>query len=201
MNNLPASLYLFNRYSYLAYEYSKKINNVEKISLTKEDISQELLIKLHMSILAYGRRWSEYKATGRRKPVPLIYWLKSTLNNRLKDFYKRIQEENYLDTIGGDEDNIDVGYKSDFEELNTFDYKTHNYVINGVNILDGLGSKERIMFSLFIQGKDKKELNKIFSKHFNSNEVIKNQIEKLTKKSELKERYFSNNSFICQKIY
>lgn len=77
----------YSRYEYLVKEYASKIEITDK-SIEHCDMEQELRLKLYTSIIAYGKRWKNYKLTGKLKPIPLEYFLKTALNNRLIDIYK-----------------------------------------------------------------------------------------------------------------
>ena len=69
---------------------------------------------------------------------------------------KYISRENYKTRI--DEINFDYGIEGDTQIIP----ETNKFVLNGVNLLEGLTGKERVIFSLFLRGYNTKILNKVY---------------------------------------
>jgi len=164
---------LYNKYSYLANKYASKIFSYEELSFEYEDLLQEFRLKIFTSIKSYGRRWAKYRKGLAPKPVPLKYYLECACANKQKDFMKYISRENHKVRI--DDIDYDFGKNDDTQiipEKNVF-------IINGVDLLDGLACKERIVFSLFLRGFTSK---KILTKVTNNKdlEIIERQKKYLT---------------------
>lgn len=81
---------IFKRYESLAIQYANKIWNENKISLEKEDLYQEMRIKLFLAIKTYAQRWREYREDKNRKPIPLEFYLRTTMANKVRDFIAEI---------------------------------------------------------------------------------------------------------------
>lgn len=147
---------LYERYEYLAYKYANKMFSYEELSLEYEDLLQEFRIKIFTSIKAYGHRWKKYRKTGRNKPVPIKFYLDAACGNKMRDFMKLITRENHKTRI--DEISYDFGISQDSE----IDPSRNRFIINGVDLLEGLTGKERMIFSLHIRGYNKNFLNKVY---------------------------------------
>src|ERR1017187_5555960 len=131
MKPLKSSHVLYSRYEYLANIYSNKLYDYDLIAFEREDFQQELKLRLYNAILAYAKKWKEYKDTGRYKPVPLVFYLKTVLNNRLKDYVKQIQKEREC-KMRIDDLQFDVGKVSSTAVI---DFKDNVLNINGVDLL------------------------------------------------------------------
>ena len=70
----------------------------------------------------------------------------NVISNKARDFIKYISRENHKVSI--DDINYDFGTESD-SEINPSDNK---FIINDVNLLEGLTGKERSVFSLYLRG-------------------------------------------------
>lgn len=176
---------IYLRYEPLASTYAAQIFNYERSSYERQDIVQELKIKIYTSILAYGKKWTEYRRTGRYKPVPIEFYIKSALVNRTKDF---IREFNYETVENADKISV---------QRNSFDYSFQHGAdssidlnhcvceINGVDLLEGLEGNQKRCFVLYIKGFTITKLRKMFSQQFNAEMVIQNQIKLLQEKKEI----------------
>lgn len=157
---------LYKKYSYLAKKYASKIFNYEEISFEYDDLVQEFNIKIYTSIKAYGRRWSKYRKGEASKPVPIKYYLEAACGNKSRDFMKYITRENNKVRI--DSINYDFGIN---EETNICP-DNNKFIVNGIDLLEGLGGKEKIIFSLFLKGHTKKILSKVYNSN-KTNEIKK----------------------------
>lgn len=147
---------LYYKYEYLANKYASRIFSYEQLSFEYEDLVQEFRIKIFTSIKAYGKRWSKYRKGEASKPVPLKYYLEAACGNKMRDFTKYITRENNKVSI--DEISYDYGINDDTHivpEKNIF-------IVNGVNLLEGLSGKEMAVFSLYLRGHNKNLLNKVY---------------------------------------
>jgi len=136
-----ASEKLYHRYKYLTVFYANRVFDEHKIGFNKQDLQQELSIKLCTSIKAYGRRWLYFKKTGLNKPIPIKYYLKLCLVNKVKDIIKHIsrQKISYCDVF-----NFDYGKAID----SVIDFTNKKIEINGIDLFFGLETKEhKIVFS------------------------------------------------------
>lgn len=155
-SNKKMSEMLYEKYEYLAYKHARKIFSYEELSLEYEDLLQEFRIKIFMSIKAYARRWKKYRKTGCNKPVPIKFYLDAACGNKARDFMKLISRENYKTRI--DDINYDFGVVQDSE----IDPSRNRFIINGIDLLEGLTGKERMIFSLHLRGYNKNFLNKVY---------------------------------------
>lgn len=162
---------LYKRYEYLANKYAGKIFSYEELSFEYEDLIQEFKIKIFTSIKAYGRRWSKFRRNQASKPVPLKYYLEAACSNKMRDFIKYINRENHKSRI--DEINYDFGV----DEETKISPSENLFEINGINLLEGLSGKDKIVFSLFLKGHPKRLLNKVYlnkQEKSKQKEIIKN---------------------------
>lgn len=147
---------LYHRYEYLAKKYASKIFSYEELSFEFEDLVQEFRLKIFTSIKSYGRRWAKYRRNEAGKPVPIRFYLEAACSNKSRDFMKYISRENYKTRI--DEINFDYGIEGDTQ----ITPESNKFVVNGVNLLEGLTGKERVIFSLFLRGYNTKILTKVY---------------------------------------
>jgi len=155
-NSNSISEKIYARYEYLAKKYASKIFQYEQLSYEEEDLVQEFRIKIWTSIKSYGRRWAKYRRDEATRPVPIRYYLEAACSNKMRDFIKYIGRENYKTRI--DEINYDYG----IEEETNIKPEENKFIINGIDLLEGLEGKEKIIFSLFLKGYNKTFLNKVY---------------------------------------
>ena len=154
--NMKMSEKLYHRYEYLAKRYASKIFSYEQLSFEYEDLVQEFRLKIWTSIKSYGKRWAKYRRNEASKPVPIKYYLEAACSNKMRDFMKYISRENYKVSI--DEINYDFGIEDDSNIVP----EKNKFIVNGVDLLEGLTGKEKIVFSLFLRGYNTKILNKVY---------------------------------------
>lgn len=82
----------YKKYEYLIKGYVEKIEIADK-SIELADIEQELRLKLFTSIISYGKKWGHYKKTEKLKPIPIEFYIKTVLNNRMIDLYKTVRQK------------------------------------------------------------------------------------------------------------
>lgn len=148
---------LYHRYEYLAAKYAKRIFAYEELSYEYEDLLQEFRLKIYTSIRAYGRRWGNYRRGSAPRPVPLRYYLEAACGNKTRDFMKYISREGYKVHIDAMEE-YDYGTSSEGTEIVPDESK---FVINGVDLLEGLKGTERTIFILFLKGYTKRFFAKV----------------------------------------
>jgi hypothetical protein len=162
---------LFHRHEYLSIYYAKKLYDLKKIAYEQDDILQDFRMKLYEVILAYGRSWSRYKQTGKRKPIPLRFYLKSGMSNHVYDYIGKIQGKfgannaNRAVILNGDTfDTIDFGvHNPNFSDIN---YEENTYVVNGVDLLANLKGREKTIYSMYLKGTSVKRLEKHFTHNY-----------------------------------
>ena len=159
---------LYHRYEYLANKYASKIFSYEELSFEFEDLVQEFKIKIFTSIKSYGRRWAKYRRNEASKPVPIRFYLAAACSNKTRDFIKYISRENHKTRID------DINYDYGIEDDTKISSEKNKFIVNSVDLLEGLVGKERAVFSLFLRGYNTKILNKVY---FNNEEKkIKKQV-------------------------
>lgn len=171
MKNQPTTEKLFRKYSYLSKKYAAKIYNYHELSYEYEDLVQEFQIKIFTSIKSYGKRWGKYRKGLAAKPVPLKYYLNCACSNKAKDFIKYINKENFKVRI--DEIDLDFGM-SDFTSIIP---ENNKFIINDVDLLEGLEGIDKVIFTLYLKGYQKSFLAKVI----NNNDGIKTSQEKISK--------------------
>lgn len=147
---------LYKRYEYLARKYANKIYSYEQLSFEYNDLIQEFRIKIFTSIKAYGKRWSKYRRGEASKPVPLKYYLECACGNKMRDFMKLITRENYKTSI----ESISFDYGIIMKNNIVVDKAV--FIVNDVDLLEGLSGKERVVFALYLQGYNERFLNKVY---------------------------------------
>ena len=149
---------LFEKYEYLARKYARQIFAYEELSFEFEDLLQEFRLKIFTSIKSYGKRWAAYRRGEKPRPVPIRYYLEGACNNKKHDFVKYISRENYKVSIDSDGFDIDFGYYDETE----FNESECKYILNGVDLLEGMSGRERCVMILYLRGFKKVELNKVY---------------------------------------
>lgn len=166
-------LRLYKKHEYLAEYYASKIFNEKNISMEREDVVQELKLKIWTSIQTYLDKWKEYRATGNMKPMPLKFYLKTSLINKRKDFIKDINK-----SINIPMSNIEFDYG--VEDFNIdIDYLNKKIVVDHVDILDGISLEERKFFMLYIKGLPISKINKIYKGNLDPRVCMRINIEQI----------------------
>ena len=166
----------YYEYEYLARKYANKIHSYENLSYEYDDLLQEFRIKIFLSIKAYGKRWSKYRKGIAPKPVPIKYYLECACGNKMRDFLRVLTRENVR--ISTDEINLDYGV-----EMNSFvDADKNIYIVNDVDLLEGLSGKERMVFALYLQGYNERLLHKVYCSRKKRKELKKMGKEPITAK-------------------
>lgn len=147
---------LYHRYEYLAVNFANKLHSYENTSLEKCDVLQELKIKIYTSIKAYARRWKKYRADEARKPVPLKNYLCAALGNRTTDLMRKITLHN--NKVRMSVVDYDYGRIQDSQ----ISPEGNNFIVNGVDLLERLSGKERLIFSMFLRGYNVGKLNRLY---------------------------------------
>ena len=159
---------LYLRYEFLAKKYANKIYSYSELSFEYEDLLQEFKIKIFTSIKSYGKRWRKFKTEGYAKPVPLRYYLESACSNKAKDFMKYIQRENYKVRI--DEIDYDFGVETDSAIIP----EENKFILNGIDLLEGLRGVNKAIFSLYLKGCSNKIISKVYSSSKETKSIIAN---------------------------
>ena len=148
---------LYAKYSYLAKRYAQQLYNTHRVGLEIQDIEQELSIKIFTSIKAYAK-----KIASGQKTVPLVNYIQTALNNKLRDYIKKIQNTTPITPLAcGEEDGVDFGFQ---RETNFIDLKKKTANIGGVDLYEGLKGIEKTVWTLILKGHTVEELSKKFKK-------------------------------------
>lgn len=150
---------LFEQYQHLAQVYASKVFSYENIGLEREDIVQELSIKIYQSILAYSEKWMRYKSGEEKKPVPLQAYIMTALSNKVLDITKLIDRQGMTTPMS------EVDFDYGVEDSTRIDAERNEFILNGVDVLEGLCGKERTMFIMFIRGHKGGTLSKVCPKY------------------------------------
>jgi DNA-directed RNA polymerase specialized sigma24 family protein len=141
----------------MAKQYAAKVFAYEELSFEFEDLVQEFRLKIFTSIKSYGRRWLKYRRGEASRPVPIKAYIGCACGNKMRDFMKYISRENHKIRI--DEIDYDFGVEDDMQ----IDTDRNIFVVRGVDLLEGLRSKERMVFSLFLRGYNMTFINKVYT--------------------------------------
>lgn len=172
-------LRLFLQHEKMAEHYACRVFNYEKYGYEREDIVQELKIKLYNCINTYINKLIEYKRTGRYKPIPLEYYLKTAMINKSKDFISLLNRQSTESSskVNFDSEGYDEGRHCTMDcEMDLDDCVCE---INGVDLFYKLKGLKRKIFSLYLKGFPIKKLKAMFPV-IKSFSFIKDQIEYLT---------------------
>ncbi len=156
---------VYQKYEYLASKYASKINSYEQLSFEYEDLLQEFKLKIYTAIQAYGRKWKKHVEEGYAKPVPIQYYIESACSNKAKDFMKYISNENYK--VRMDEVDFDLGTISE-TKVNS---GSNIFVLNGIDVLENLIGKSKIVYSMYLRGYNKKEIDKVIANKYNDDNL------------------------------
>lgn len=183
----------YKKYEGLALVYAKKLFSYERIGFEREDVIQELKIKIFTSLLAYQRKWDEYQNTGRCKPIPIPYYLRTAMINKIKDFATNIAKSSWLTHV--EECQIDMGYSHEFTKI---DFKGKEIIVRDVDLLTGLADTEKSIFCLYLKGYNANYIQRLFKKK-KVKEIIDKQVGRLgIYKNELisdRRKYVINHSY------
>ena len=167
-------LRLYNKNEYLATAYAKKVFNLGNIAYSREDVEQDLKIRLWTALESYLIKYKQYKKTGREKPVPLKFYLKTVMINKVKDFIRDINAE--LKTVSFSDINFDYGT----EDFNvSVDFKKKQLMVGMTDILQDIPDDEKKFFMLYLKGFPISKINKINKSKKSAKNSIKRNIDKL----------------------
>ena len=147
---------VYLKYEYLAKKYASKIFSYQELSFEYEDLVQEFRLKIFTSIKAYGRRYARYMRGESSRPVPIKYYLECACGNKARDFMKYITREGHKVSID------DINYDFGVVDETTVDTTGNCFIVNGVDLLEGLSGKQRAVFSLFLRGYNISFLRKVY---------------------------------------
>jgi hypothetical protein len=180
---------LYMRYKHYAKIYASKVFNYNRLGMDYDDVVQELQIKIFTTIKVYLKTWRKYRKGEKRRPVPIKYYIKLALLNKVNDFIRFINREQPL--ISMETANFDMGAEKNITiEL---DEKEKVLIINDVDILSGLEVKQKNIFMMYVKGHKISNLKKMYPND-GVERLIRSHISYLREhESEIKE---SNNSVI-----
>lgn len=171
----PIVMKFYHKFEPLTYQYARKVFNYERFGYEFDDVWQEFKIKLYTSILSYLEKWKEYTTTGKYKPVPIVYYIKSAMVNKVKDFVRKFNLEEVANAPKVSIQDNQFDY-SETDPLEGTDY-SQNFVLNGVDLLENLNPVERIIFILYLKGYTLREIKqRTFKNGIKPVQVIKSQL-------------------------
>lgn len=174
---------LFHKYEFIAVEYAKKIFNNERLAMMKDDIMQEFRIKLYQVILAYGRSVDRFQENGIQKPIPLQFYIRSSMNNFKVDFIKSIESnKSKVLYIKNNEDHDYASYRNDMVNL---DFTNNILQINGFDLLESLKGVEKSIFCMYCKGVEMDQLMKRFDKIIDVKKLVKTHTKYLADRKHL----------------
>lgn len=194
---------LFYRYKHLSKEYAKKINLNPNSPIQREDLIQEFDIKIFTSINSYINKLADARISGTKlKIVPIEYYIRTSLINKSRDIIKDISTSPYKfgERLSFGTDDIDVGVYTDYTEFNL---KNNNFVVNDVDLTDGLENLDKHVYQLFLLGHNQFELCRKFKGKVNVLGLIQSQKMKLKSMKNVliptkNTKYQVNNAIIAE---
>ena len=156
----------YERHEHLAQYYASKIWNEHNIGMEREDLVQELKLKLWTSIQAYMKRWKEYKDTGYNKPMQMEFYLRTALSNKCRDFIRKINEATIVPMSQVD---FDHG-KDDFNM--EFDFKNKKLIIGQMDVMENWCLEDKKLFMLYFKGLSLAKIKKIYKGDKNPRRTI-----------------------------
>lgn len=164
---------IFHRYDYLCSYYANKITINSNSAIQKDDLIQELRIRLFTSIKTYCKKFSEWEKSGIGKPVPLKFYLQTAMINKTKDLMKEVNSNGFMLSI----DSSGVNCGSDRKEIS---FENYNLTVGGQNLLDLFtGEEKTIMKLLFIKNFEEEKVIDKYNGRMNAKKVIKKGLEKI----------------------
>ena len=181
----------YKRHEKIPRQYYGKLGGYEKLSWERADVLQELNIKMLMTIRAWGRRYREFQHTGRYEPVQVDIFIRTAMQNRLKDFFKYVErapnfrEINYASEGG----KIDIVSHSASLGETVVDLPGKRLLICGEDLLVGLDTPlEKAVFILNFMGFKPHELDRKFAKtNFIPSQIVATHQVRLYQNSDLRQ--------------
>lgn len=164
---------LYHRHAHLAEYYATKIFNEGNISMEREDVEQELRLKLWTSIKTYLEKWGRWREGKDVKPIPLPFYLKTAMINRSKDFIKEI---NRVQNVPMSSMDFDYG-REDFPI--EVDFENKRIMVGCTDLLESIPKEEKKFFMLYFKGLSISKINKIYKGALNPKMCMKINMEKI----------------------
>lgn len=146
---------VFIQHQHLAESYARKIWNEENLGIERADLEQELKIRLFLAIKKYAAKWKEYRDMGGNRPIPLEFYLKTTMINKSRDIIKEINQAKFYKTsmLG-----YDRGVENDELVIEKLDIKIGSQKLSDIFI----GEEKKIFRLLVLSDFDVKKTKKAY---------------------------------------
>ena len=169
-------LRLLKKYEPLIKYYSTRVWGYEEIGMEKEDVEQDMRLKVWNGLETHWVKFLKFTRTKRQPPVPLDIWVKTLLVNYNRDLIRKLNVRRIeCEAIRVEHSNIEIS-KWYGEESILSDVK--NYNINGVDLLENMSGKEKLIFKMYLKGLSKTKISKVFKRKGVKFEDIKDIINK-----------------------
>ena len=154
---------LYDHYEYLAPIYSQKLyKGLKNLNYTRDDIEQELKIKIYTIIRDFIIK-RMVKKIETDKPMNLLNYISSSCSRALVDLIRKDNQ------VGIKSDIVDVceydfvNY-TEFDDFNDTSFLNggNKVVLNGVDVLAGLNEQEQEIVKLFLKGYKYREIVEIY---------------------------------------
>lgn len=87
----------FKKYEYLAENYAHRVRVDNRQAIQLEDVRQDLRIKLFLSIKSYARKCIQFRDTGRIKPIPIEFYLRTVMAHEVADIIRSMKKVDTVD--------------------------------------------------------------------------------------------------------
>lgn len=154
------------RLEHLAAKYARRLYFNDVTAWEYEDLLQEMKLKIYMSIKSYGKRYLKYMRGQAAKPTPIRYYVEMALNNRCMDMMRLFKKDAVKMSI--DEANYEIGATCN----SVCDPETNTFIINDVDLCEGLTKRERVVWVMYLKGHNITMLLKVDKKAI---QIVANQ--------------------------
>lgn len=159
---------IYRRFDHLALHYANKLWNDTDLALEKNDLIQELRLRLFTSIQTYISKWSNYRQGKTQRPIPIEFYLKTVMINKSRDLIKELSAAKGKFSI--EESGFQFGSTSvEIRSTSKFDI-----FCGSQNLMDLFKGKQKTLMKLYFLNDF--DLDKVL-KHFKNKEG-KKSIEK-----------------------
>lgn len=160
---LKLTNFAFPKFENLSLHYANKVDFRKIQHIEKDDLIQDLKLKIFESLKKWFIKSEKYKlGLERFKPVDMKFYIGASCNNLLADLFKDLDAKP-KQALSIQSDSFDFGVFTAESENSIFDWDSRVLILNGVNLLEGLQGVEQTVFFLYLKGYSILDLRKIFS--------------------------------------
>lgn len=133
---------IYQRYEYLASYYASKLWNNDDSAIEKDDLVQELKIRLFTSIQSYLDKWRLFREKGGIKPIPIEFYLKTVMINKSRDLIKELNSNAHTSI-----DEMGLQFGSTAVEIHSVD--KINIFLGSQNLIEMFEGRQKTFMQLY----------------------------------------------------